>query len=173
MSDTRSPSNELRQVAHTLYAEHHPWLQGWLRRRLGCQHQAADLAQDTFVRLLRGREAPQPIEEPRAFLTTLAQRVLFNFWRRRDLEQAYLDALSQQPQAVALSAEDYAMVREAVEALDRLLDGLPPKVREAFLLNRLEGLTHVEIARRLRLSVATIERYMKQAVLHCAGVVRA
>jgi len=35
-----------------LYVAHHGWLQAWLRRRLGDAHQAADLAQDTFVRLL-------------------------------------------------------------------------------------------------------------------------
>lgn len=36
----------------TLYSEHHGWLQNWLSRRLGCPSLAADLAQDTFVRLL-------------------------------------------------------------------------------------------------------------------------
>ncbi|MDU5679729.1 sigma factor, partial [Pseudomonas aeruginosa] len=34
-------------VSH-LYQDHHGWLQGWLRRRLGCAENAADLAQDTF-----------------------------------------------------------------------------------------------------------------------------
>ncbi|MDD3484875.1 sigma factor, partial [Azovibrio restrictus] len=33
-----------------LYRDHHGWLQGWLRRRLGNAHEAADLAQDTFLR---------------------------------------------------------------------------------------------------------------------------
>ncbi|MBV8624203.1 MAG: RNA polymerase subunit sigma, partial [Herbaspirillum sp.] len=32
-----------------LYCDHHSWLQGWLRRRLGNSEQAADLAQDTFL----------------------------------------------------------------------------------------------------------------------------
>ncbi|WP_049298462.1 sigma factor, partial [Pseudomonas aeruginosa] len=36
-------------VSH-LYQDHHGWLQGWLRRRLGCAENAADLAQDTFAR---------------------------------------------------------------------------------------------------------------------------
>ena len=38
-----------------------------------------------------------PIIEPRAFLTTVAKRVLFNYYRRQDLERAYLDALAQMP----------------------------------------------------------------------------
>lgn len=66
---------------HTLYSHHHGWLQAWLRRRLGCADDAADLAQDTFMRLL-GRPvqalapealAPEALREPRAYLTTLAR----------------------------------------------------------------------------------------------------
>ncbi len=44
-------------VSH-LYQDHHGWLQGWLRRRLGCAENAADLAQDTFARLLASRRVP-------------------------------------------------------------------------------------------------------------------
>lgn len=153
-----------REVA-ILYTEHHGWLQGWLRRRLGDTHQAADLAHDTFVRVMLGGQA-QAIQEPRAYLTTLAQRVLYNFWRRRELEQAWLDALATLPEELAPSAQDYALVREAVEALDRCLDGLPPKVRQAFLLRRLDGLKHAEIAAAMGVSVTTVERYMKQALVH-------
>ena len=60
-------------VSH-LYQDHHGWLQGWLRRRLGCAENAADLAQDTFVKVLVSRQAAR-IDEPRAFLTTIPARV--------------------------------------------------------------------------------------------------
>jgi len=154
-----------KPLVQSLYEEHHAWLKAWMHRRLDCPHQAADLTQDTFVRLLLV-PAPSELLEPRAFLTTLAKRVLFSHWRRRDLERAWLDALSAQPAHVALSAEDYAVVREAIEAIDRLLDGLPLRAKQAFLLNRLEGLTHAAIAAELGVSVATIERDVRQVYLH-------
>lgn len=149
-----------------LYLDHHRWLHGWLRRKLGCPHQAADLTQDTFVRLLGCRDIGQ-LNEPRAYLMTLAQRVLFSFWRRRDLENAWLEALAQQPESYAPSAEDYALVREAIETLDRLLDGLPRRARQVFLMNRLEEMTHGEIAQAVGVSLATVERDMKLALSHC------
>lgn len=149
-----------------LYLDHHRWLHGWLRRKLGCPHQAADLTQDTFVRLLGCRDIGQ-LNEPRAYLMTLAQRVLFSFWRRRDLENAWLEALAQQPESYAPSAEDYALVREAIETLDHLLDGLPRRARQVFLMNRLEEMTHVEIAQAVGVSLATVERDMKLALSHC------
>lgn len=154
---------------HALYVDHHAWLQGWLRRKLGDAHQAADLAHDTFERVIVGRQAAA-LQEPRAYITTLAQRVLYNFWRRRELERAWLDALATLPEGLAPSAEEYLLVREAVEAVDRWLDGMPAKPRQAFLLRRLDGLKHAEIAVAMGVSEATAERYFKQALVHlCSG----
>ena len=97
----------------------------------------------------------------------MAKRVLFSFWRRSELERAYLDALAALPQALAPSEEELALLREAVESVDRMLDGLPGKVRHAFLLNRLEGLTHPQIASQLGVSLSTVERWIKRAVTQC------
>lgn len=159
------PSPAVVAPIDTLYREHRDWLLGWMRRRLNDGHMAADLTQDTFVRVIVGGQA-QVLQEPRAYLTTLAQRVLYNFWRRRELERAWLEALAAQPDELAPSPETYALVREALETLDRWLDGLPSKAREAFLLRRLEGLAHGEIAQRMGISISSVERYIKQAVVH-------
>ena len=150
----------------TLYADHHGWLQGWLRKKLGDAHQSADLAHDTFMRLLT-REEPVQAREPRAFLTTVAQRVLANHYRRQQLERAYLDALAQMPQALAMSPEERALLLEALDEVDQLLDGLPAQVRRAFLLAQLDGLKQAEIARELGVSLTTVKRYLVQAGMRC------
>lgn len=150
----------------TLYTDHHRWLQGWLCKKLGDMHQAADLAQDTFVRLL-GREEPLQVREPRALLTTVAQRVLANHYRRQQLERAYLEALAQAPQAVALSPEERTLLLEALDEIDRLLDGLPAPVRRAFLMAQLDGMKQAEIASELGVSLTTVKRYLVQAGMCC------
>lgn len=160
-----APSAQHRQIA-ALYTDHHGWLQGWLRRRLGDTFDAADLAHDTFMRLL-AREEPVAMREPRAFLTTVAQRVLSNHYRRQQLERAYLDALAQAPQAVALSPEERALLLEALDEIDRLLDGLPAVVRRAFLMAQLDGMKQAEIARELGVSLTTVKRYLVQASMRC------
>jgi len=55
-----------------LYSDHHSWLLGWLRGRLGNAFDAADLAQDTFVRVLLRRPLP-PLRQPRSYLSTIAR----------------------------------------------------------------------------------------------------
>lgn len=152
-----------------LYRDHHGWIAGWLRRRLGDSAQAQDLAHDTFVQILAARHLP-PLDEPRAYLLTVARRTLFGFWRRRDLEQAYLDALAAQPQAHHPSEhERYAMV-QALEAVDRALHGLPPTTRHVLLLSQLHGLTYREIAQRLGIAEVTVRRHMARAIAACCAL---
>lgn len=156
------PSNPVE----VLYNDHHHWLTGWLRRKLGCPENAADLAQDTFIRVLSAREAPTLIE-PRAFLTTVAKRVLFNFYRRQDLERAYLEVLAQMPEHVAPSEEDRAIILQTLLELDQLLDGLPKQVKRAFLLAQLDGLTYAQIGAQLGISIATVKRHLTKAAMRC------
>lgn len=156
-----------QQQFRALYGNHHGWLRNWLRNRIGCPEQAADLAHDTFLRVLT---RPVDMHEPRAFLTTVARGLMVNFLRRRELETAYLDALALQPEAVDAGPENHALVIEALLQIDAILRGLSPKVRQAFLLSQLEGMKYDEIAARLEVSVSMVKKYMLQAITHCLRV---
>ncbi|RMR29936.1 Rna polymerase sigma 70 family [Pseudomonas syringae pv. coriandricola] len=149
-----------------LYRAHNVWLTTWLRRRLGCPHSAADLAQDTFVKVLGARDTAQIIE-PRAFLTTIAKRVLCNHYRRQDLERAYYQALAELPECAAPSEEERAIILETLVELDQLLDGLPALVKRAFLMSQVDGLSHGQIAAELDISIATVKRHLNKAALRC------
>jgi RNA polymerase sigma factor (sigma-70 family) len=163
---TSSPARP--EFIATLYTDHHGWLRAWLRKKLGGAEQAADLAQDTFVRVLSGSDRLEDsLAEPRAFLVTIAKRVLSNHWRREKLESAYLEALAQIPANVELSPEERAILLETLIELDRLLDGLPAVVKRAFLLTQLDGLTHAEVAKSLNISVTTVKRYIVKAGQQC------
>ncbi|MFC3394451.1 sigma-70 family RNA polymerase sigma factor [Brenneria rubrifaciens] len=149
-----------------IYHEHHSWLQSWLCRRLGCSQQAADLAQDTFLRLISQHQAAN-IREPRAWLTTVAHGLVVNHWRRKDIENAYLQALAEQAPAVAPSLEQQAMTIDALLEIDRLLATLPVKVRQAFLWVHFDGLSYRQVAERLAVSERMVKKYMAQAMLNC------
>jgi len=173
--------------AHTFYSQHHGWLFGWLRKKLGCGHNAADLVQDTFLRVLMaqpgpgrdhdnrgdrsaGTPAPQALHalrEPRAYLTTVASRLLLNHYRRLSLERAYLDALALVPEVHAPSPEQRLLTLETLQEIDAMLDALPAKARTAFLLAQFEGLAYDDIAVRLQVHVRTVKRYMAMAFEEC------
>lgn len=151
---------------HALYDAHHGWLCGWLRRRLGNACDAADLAQDTFVSVMAGGQAAG-IREPRPFLATVAARLVAHRHRRRVLEQAYLEALAALPEELAPSPEARLLALEVLQELDRALDGLPLRVRKAFLLAHLEALSYREIAERLQVSTSSVKQYLTRANRQC------
>lgn len=165
-----APSSPDHSV-QTLYAEHHGWLQAWLRRRLGCSHSAADLAQDTYLRVLLRPQVLPALREPRAYLTTLAKGVVSEHWRRQTLERAYLESLALIPEALALSPEDRLELLQTLNEIDAMLDGIAARARAAFLLSQLEGLSYNQIAGQLGISERTVKRYMAQCFEHCLALV--
>ena len=153
-----------------LYRDHHGWLRGWLLRRLNVPAEAADLAQDTFLRLLASPASMaqlQGVRQPRSFLATVAQRTLVDHIRRQVLERAWLETLAQQPEASAISPETRAILLETIREIDAMLQRLPARAREAFLLAQLGGYTYAEIGRRLDVSERMVKKYMAQVMLQC------
>lgn len=165
------PALELavRQRIEDLYADHHGWLQGWLRRRLGCTHHAADVAHDTFMRIIASHDALLGVEEPRAWLTTTARRLLVDRSRRQAIEQAYLQELlsAAHQLPVAPSPDEILMAVQALEQIGAALEGLAPRPREAFLRHYLDEQTHADVAAGLGVSKRMVQKYLVQALLHC------
>ncbi|HDS1737301.1 MULTISPECIES: sigma-70 family RNA polymerase sigma factor [Pseudomonas] len=164
-----SPSPLNREV-HTLYQQNHRWLLGWLRPRVDCRELAADLVQDVFIRVLSAKDAQaqlQAVREPKGYLATIARRLMIDHFRRARLERAWLQALAEQPEAVAISEETRAILLESLCELDAMLAGLGPNVRRAFLLSQLDGMTYKAIAEQLQVSVVSVTRYIAKATQHC------
>ncbi|MDR0281117.1 MAG: sigma-70 family RNA polymerase sigma factor [Paucimonas sp.] len=158
-------SPALPAAVGALYVEHSPWLHGWLRKRMGNPCDVADLVQDTFVKVLKARCALD-IREPRHYLSTVAKGLMIDLFRRRSLEQAYLEALANLPPAHVPSAETQAMLFDTLLEMDRLLAGLGARVREVFILAQLDGLPYALVAERLGISLRTVNNHMAKAMEH-------
>lgn len=160
-----SDSSSLEQ----LYHHHHGWLLGWLRHRLGNGADAADLAHDTFVRLISGRSQWHfdSLPEARAYLRTTAQNLCINLWRRREIEQAWVQTLSTMPVAHHPSAERQAMVMQALEEIISMLSQLSPKAARAFTLAVICDMTDDEVGIALGVSGRMVRKYVAQAMLAC------
>jgi RNA polymerase sigma factor (sigma-70 family) len=65
------------------------------------------------------------------------------------------------------SPETRLIVIQALQEIDQALDGLPPAVRQAFLLAQLEGLTYEQIATLLHISTSSVKQYLTRANRQC------
>ncbi|AZC20271.1 MULTISPECIES: sigma-70 family RNA polymerase sigma factor [Pseudomonas] len=166
------PTDSLLQPLDSLYRNHHNWLQDWLRRRLGDRERAADIAQDTFLRLLVQRRLPEQ-GEGRRYLAQIARNLVIDQWRRQRIKQAYLESLAAMAEPESPSLETRAIVIETLMQIDAMLDSMPTKVRKAFLLSQFEGLTYAQIAERLGVSVSSVQKYMLRAITACYQVLYA
>ncbi|WP_078473862.1 sigma factor [Pseudomonas sp. MF4836] len=123
------------QPIAVLYGDHHGWLVGWLRARLGCSQQAADLAQDTFVRLLLAdpqKSVGSPLKEPRHFLVTVAKRVMIDGWRLErlvdELQRYRGGYLGCAPQVADLRVSGAFPLDDIDQALEAIAQALPVQI---------------------------------------------
>ncbi|WP_035706819.1 sigma-70 family RNA polymerase sigma factor [Niveispirillum irakense] len=150
-----------------LYASHAAWLNAWLRRHIRCPQRAADLTQDTFCRLLE-RSDCRTLVTPRTYLATIARHLIIDDARRAKIENAFLAAHAALMDGVSHPGPD--QIAEAVNALlavTRALDALPDHIRRAYLLSRLEGWSHGEIAAELGVSKSMVKQYVAKAYARC------
>lgn len=158
-----------QQHLHNLYSDHHGWLYGWLHRRLGNTADAADLAHDTFLRLLSRSSLPAlgSLGEARAYLRTTARNLCINLWRRQEIERAWLETLAATPEATYPSAERQALILEALREISMMLDALPAKAAQAFLMAVACQMTDAEVGAHLGISERMVRKYVAKAMFGC------
>lgn len=165
-----APAYPSPPTLETLYCDHHRWLQHWLQRRLGNAADAADLAHDTFLRLL-SKPATRGFEtfvQARAYLRTAASGLCIDLWRRREVEHAWLQTLASMPEQLAPSPEHQAIIIETLLEISALLSRVPQKAATAFIMAQVDGVPYRDIAATLAVSERMVKKYLAQVMLQCA-----
>jgi RNA polymerase sigma factor (sigma-70 family) len=143
------------------------WLTGYFRRRVRDHGDVEDLVQDVFARIV-ARDNGQPVENLAAYVFRTAASVLADRARRRASRHADLHVAfdSDQHGDEEIDPERVLGGKEDLNAATAALLALPERTRTVFILRRLEGYRHAEIARHLGISVSAVEKHMVKAVRH-------
>ncbi|MFS0825511.1 RNA polymerase sigma factor [Pseudomonas phoenicis] len=148
-----------------LYLAHRSEIQDYLDRRLRCKETAADLTQDTFIRLSE-QMTHTPIANFRAYLFSAARNLFIDHTRRQAHRKGKpMDehtAATFEPATPTL--EQAAIAQQQLAALNAVIENMPPPCREVFLLVRVEGLTYAEISQRLGIPTQTAYSRMVRAL---------
>lgn len=161
------PAGEALSVHETI-RRYHDSLIRFLRQRLRVKEDAADVAQETYIRLLQ-YEGSRDIQSPSSMLFRIAINVANDLGRseqsRRVSDQTSIDELElacgTAPVEREIAAEqDLALLYEAIE-------NLPPKCRHVFLLSRVHQMTYPQIAAHCRISVKMVEKHISHALAMC------
>jgi RNA polymerase sigma-70 factor (ECF subfamily) len=159
-------------AADTFVRENQAELLSFFRHRLAQSQDAADLAQESWSRLMRYRQ-DQPPASLRSLLFTIARNVLKNHWRWSSLHQleqptdfTNLDVASEVP-----GVERQWQLRRYLKVVEETVAGMPNKRRMVFLLSRIEGLSNAEVAQRCGISVKMVEKHLANAINQCRAQV--
>ena len=156
-------------LVERLFAEHRGALQTFFQRRIRAKADAADLAQEVYVRMLRisNQEA---IRNPVHYLYTVANNLVKEnaVLERRRAAWDDIDDIAVQEQLAELPQFDGEIdTNLRTRRLREVLSQLSPKCRAAVLLQYGDDLSYAEIAERLGVSTHMVKKYLAQALLHC------
>lgn len=141
-----------REAFAELFERYREPVYGFFRRRLRDTARAEELAQETFLAVLRGIERYEARTTFRTYLYAIAFRQVSNEWRRAKRDTVPLE----DPPATQEDPSESLWLRRAVEQLD-------PAHREVLLLREYEQLSYEEIAALLRIPVNTVRSRLFRA----------
>lgn len=155
-----------------IYSLYFPRMVRFAREYVISSEEAQNIVQDLFLYLWEHREMLQSVSNLDAFLFTLIKNRCIDFYRqksRMDKLKASLDSLQERELYLKMEAlaefEESVFSAEDIETLlDNAVESLPEKCKQVFILSRMEGLKHEEIASQLHISVNTVQNHISTAL---------
>ena len=146
-----------------LFERHHKKLYVFLYRLLNSKEDAEEILQDTFIKIWDKREEFKEGYPFEFFLYTIAKNAFLSLNRKRVNRKIVEDYLHVFAEVTSNQTEEYVIFKETKTIIDTIIDHLPPKRKEIFLLRRIEGFSRQEIAEKLGISIITVDSQLLKA----------
>ncbi|AYG10658.1 sigma-70 family RNA polymerase sigma factor [Pseudomonas fluorescens] len=148
-----------------LFTQHAPALHRYLLRKKCSPSLASDLVQDTFLRIAQLESLERVLCAP-SYLFRVAHNLMIDHHRRYGEKRYDNDPSAFFATLVDETScpEEQALGALELEHLESLLERMPPRTRDVFMLCRVEGMTHKETARYLRISTSSVQKHMAMAL---------
>lgn len=150
---------------------YHRELLNFLSRHVRDKETAAEITQESFVRVLAVQHSGQTIVNVRALLYRTARNLVVDQYRRAEVRQHndldHLDESEHPPAPQHLQPEEAMVSSQTVKSYVSTIEALPPRCREAFVLHVFDELSHAEIAARMDISVSMVEKHIVRGMLAC------
>jgi RNA polymerase sigma-70 factor (ECF subfamily) len=171
--DQPTPVDHAQWFAHEV-RPHEPALRSYLRGTFPGVRDVDDVVQESYARLWR-RQVREPIKSGRAFLFTIARRLVFDLLRhqRRSPIEAVEDVEGLGVQDARPAVTDRLAQGEKLALLVDAIDALPARCRDVVILRKLQLLSQREVAARLGISEKGVEIQLARGLARCRAYLQA
>lgn len=164
-----------REGIYSAFQEHQAALRRFISRFVRRNQDIDDVAQETFLRAFRAeQERDKAIEMPKSYLFRVAHNVAVYELTRKS-NQIY-DSLEDVDESTASwredTLEDEIMAKQVIGLRCEAIALLPPQCRRVFLMRKVHGMSHREIAERLNIATKTVEKHISKGVRDSGHYVR-
>jgi RNA polymerase sigma factor (sigma-70 family) len=178
---TADPGSEFRKALdgaskplfEAAFREHHASLIHFLRRRVGTDDEAREIAQEAYLRLLRYREN-QDLGSLKALVFRIASNLL-GMRARTTRARHWIDHLPLDEYfdlaANDSSPEQRLLGEQQLDRLMKVIRRLPTKCQQVFVLSRFHDMNYAQIAARCGISVKMVEKHITKALESCRNEV--
>lgn len=148
---------------------HEPSLRAWLRGKFPFLPDVDDVVQESYLRLIRARQAGK-VGYAKAYLFTTARNFALDLFRRRAVVaiESVADVAALPVAEDAPDIVDALSRQQELELLAEAVQTLPDRCRQVMTLRLLYGLSHKEIAAELRISGHTVKAQLAKGMRRCA-----
>lgn len=157
---------------HQLFKLHHRDAVSFAARLVGGRENGEEVVQDAYLKLA-GRKSTIPVEHPKSYVFTATRHAAIDYTDKQRREwQRRVDFDSLDEASLADNSAERMEMQRDLAKLAVYLNALPAPCRQAFVMNKLQGYSHPEIAAHLGVSVSMVEKHIVRALLHCREFLR-
>lgn len=158
----------LNQLFAKIFNSHYPAVKHFAHMLLRSEEDAEDIAQDVFSKLWQRPDLWSEDEDINSYLYVMTRNFTFNFIKHQKIEKSFQQQMEAQNQIEEyLKSEsllDSIYYKESLLFFQLVLEQLPKRRKEIFIMSRLKKMTHNEIAQKLNISVRTVESQVYLAI---------
>jgi len=130
---------------------------------------AQEISQETFLKMavkLSHSDGGEEIQNPRAFLYKIAYNEIYSRHKRQKLQQHLGDVFAETDYEIQnnITPEEIALNKQELAAVENAIEALPQKQKAAFMLSRVDHMTHAEIANDLGIQKSSVKQHIVRAL---------
>ena len=157
-------ANDDKNALEKIFNYYYPRLYSFSKTLLKLDEGIEDILQEVFLRIYQNRKNIKSTETFQSYIFTITRNLLLNELRSRLNEHKAKEKIYRESVAREYLLSEKIEFLELQEKLEQIIETLPDRRREIYLLSRKEGLSHKEIAVKLDISEKTVEYHITQSL---------